>query len=54
MHTDVWYNLVLLELIGDSSVDERIREAEAAQMPPPAKSGAAEPDATNGEPASPR
>ncbi|MGH7308760.1 MAG: hypothetical protein ACREK6_08710 [Candidatus Rokuibacteriota bacterium] len=54
MHTDVWYDLVLLELTGDSPVDERIREAEAVQMPPPAEPEAAEPAGTNGEQASPR
>ncbi len=42
MHTDVWYDLVLLELIGDDPVSERLREAEAVQMPPPAKSDATE------------
>jgi hypothetical protein len=44
MHTDVWYDLVLLELIGADPVSERIREAEAVQVPPPAGPEAAEPD----------
>ena len=35
MHTDVWCELVLLELSGTDALVERLREAEAAQMPEP-------------------
>jgi hypothetical protein len=43
MQTDVWYDLVLLELTGTDPLKERLREAEAVQLPPPAEPGAAEP-----------
>lgn len=49
MQTDVWYDLMLLELTGIDPLNERLREAEAVQMPPPAEPGAAEPDATEDE-----
>jgi hypothetical protein len=33
MHTNVWYELALLELSGDDPLRERLREAEAVQLP---------------------
>jgi hypothetical protein len=33
MHTSVWYELALLELSGTDPLRERLREAEAVQMP---------------------
>jgi hypothetical protein len=42
MQADVWYDLVLLELIGADPVSERIREAEAVQVTPPPKPEAVE------------
>jgi hypothetical protein len=42
MQADVWYDLVLLELAGTDPLDERLREAEAAQATPPPKPEAVE------------
>ncbi|HEY7362891.1 MAG TPA: hypothetical protein VIE37_02190 [Methylomirabilota bacterium] len=42
MQADVWYDLVLLELAGTDPLDERLREAEAAQVTPPPKPEAVE------------
>ncbi|HSF06674.1 MAG TPA: hypothetical protein VLG10_12865 [Methylomirabilota bacterium] len=43
MQADVWYDLVLLELAGTDPLNERLREAEAAQMTtPPAQPEAVE------------
>ncbi|MGH7312007.1 MAG: hypothetical protein ACREJV_02460 [Candidatus Rokuibacteriota bacterium] len=48
MHTDVWYDLVLLELTGTDPLSERLREAEAVQMPS-AEPDVVEPDAAGDE-----
>jgi len=49
MQTNVWYDLVLLELTGTDSLNERLREAEAVQMAPWAEPEATEPAAPKGE-----
>jgi hypothetical protein len=33
MHTDVWYELILRELSDEDELNERLREAEAVQLP---------------------